>query len=159
MLKKLDISLIEKILQKARESPRKRAIYCFHNSDENLQRMINAGLSDTYVQPHKHENPDKLEIFSILKGIVSILIFDDNGKIIDSVTLDENGHVKLVEIQPKTWHTFVILSDEAALYEIIEGKYDSKIHKNLAPWAPEENFEEAKIFLKELKNKLNFLKL
>ena len=88
MLKKSNLKLTEKLLQKARGSTRKRVVHCFHNPDDTLQRMINAGLSDSYFRPHKHENPDKLEIFSILEGVAAVIIFDDNGKIVESVTLD-----------------------------------------------------------------------
>lgn len=148
MVKKIDLSLIKNTLQKARESGRKRAIHCLHNPEERVQRMVNACLYDTYITPHKHENPDKLEIFSILKGIVAILIFDDNGDILDSVILDENGSTRIVEIPPKTWHSFVVLSSEAVLYEVIDGKYDPKTHKKFAPWAlKEEGIEENKKYL------------
>ncbi len=152
---KIDISLIGNTLQKARESPRKRAVYCFHNSEERLQRLINACLYDTYVIPHKHENPDKLEIFVILKGRVAVFIFDDKGEISESVILDENGHNKTVEIPPKTWHSFIVLSPEAVLYEIIDGRYDPKTHKKFAPWAPmAENTEETRKYLNWLRKEI-----
>lgn len=158
MIKKLDTWLIEKTLQEAGKSERKRANYCFHSPNETLHRMINAGLCDTYVRPHKHENPDKLEIFLILKGTVAVVMFDDNGKITESIKLDENGDIKAVEIPPKTWHTFIILSKEAALYEIIEGKYDAKTHKQFALWSPkEENHKEVRKYLNGLKNKIEAL--
>jgi cupin fold WbuC family metalloprotein len=118
--------------------------------------MINAVLSDSYLRPHKHENPDKLEIFSILKGVAAILIFDDSGKIIECVKLEENGKTKIVETPPRTWHTFVVLSPEAVLYEIIEGKYNANTNKKFASWAPdEENLEEAKKYLNKLKIEIN----
>lgn len=150
MVRILDSKLIEQTLQKARESPRKRANYCFHNPDESLQRMVNAALFDTYFRPHKHENPDKLEIFSILKGKVAILTFDEAGGVVDVVRLDEE--VKSVEIPPKTWHTVVVLSPEAVFHEIIDGKYDPKTHKEFSSWSPEEeNVEEVKKYLDKLR--------
>lgn len=156
MIKKIDKLIIEKTLQEARKSPRRRAIYCFHNSEDTLQRMINAGLSNTYARPHKHENPDKLEIFVILKGKVAIILFDDTGKIIYNIILEDKGQNKAFEIPPKVWHSFIILSNEAVLYEVIEGKYDPKTHKNFAEWAPaEENIEESKKYLEEMKNYIN----
>jgi len=157
MIHKLDLQLAEKILQKARKSPRKRAIHCFHDPHDTLQRMINAGLSDSYVRPHKHENPDKLEIFYIVKGIAAIVIFGDDGKITESVTLDENGPVKVAEIPPRIWHCFVIISSEAVLYEVIEGKYDQETHKKFASWAPEEDSEESKKYPDDLKKKISSL--
>ena len=146
--------LINETLEKARNSPRKREVYCFSSPQDKIQRMINVGLKETYVRPHKHENPDKLEIFSILKGKVAILIFDDIGKITDSIILDEDKDNKAVEIPAKTWHSFIVLSDEAALYEIIEGPYDPKSHKKFAEFAPEEGTDEA---AKYLQNKVNYI--
>ncbi|MBW2982187.1 WbuC family cupin fold metalloprotein [Candidatus Woesearchaeota archaeon] len=152
MLNKINNELINQVLEKAENSPRKRAVHCFSKPEDKIQRMINAGLKDTYVRPHKHENPDKLEIFLILKGKAAVLIFDDDGKITDSVILDENNQI--VEIPSKKWHSFIILSEKAALYEIIGGPYDPETHKRFAPWAPEEDTEESIIYLQ---NKINYI--
>ncbi len=155
MLKKIDAALIESALKKARASERKRFLHCIHNTEDRLQRQINAGLKDTYVIPHKHENPDKLEIFYIIKGKVAVLTFEDNGNIKEAVILDETGPIKAVEIPPKTWHNFVILSDEAALYELIDGHYDPKTHKKFAPFAPKEgDKEETKKYLNKLREEI-----
>ncbi len=152
MLKKVDNTIIEDTLQKAKESERKRAIYCIHEKEDYFQRMINAVLYDTYLVPHKHENPDKLEIFLILKGRIAVLIFDDKGEIKEKIILDEK-ETRLVEIPPRTWHSFVVLTPEAVLYEVIEGKYDEKTHKKFAEWAPKEQDEEAQKYLKKLREK------
>ncbi len=158
MVNKADYSIAEDVLKKARASPRKRSIYCFHDSPRGLQRMINAGLSDTYCPPHKHENPDKLEIFSIVKGKVAILVYNNDGKVSESFILDENGPLKAVEVLPGTWHNFVVISKEAAVYEIKEGDYNPETDKNFAPWAPkEEEKEKAKKYLESLKNEIKRL--
>lgn len=147
----LNNDLINQTLEKARSSERKRAIYCFHKQDEILQRMLNCALNETYVRPHKHENSDKLELFTIIKGKAGVLFFDDNGKIKEKTIIDENGPVYSVEIPARTWHSFVVLSKEAVLFELILGKYDPDMHKKLAAWAPKENTEESKQYLNKLK--------
>ena len=49
-----------------------------------------------------------------------------------------------------------MLSPEAVFFELVEGKYDPKTHKDFAPWAPpEENKEEAKKYLQNLKEQIN----
>jgi len=152
----LDADLIEETLKKARGSPRRRAIYCFHGPGETLQRMINAGLADTYARPHKHEDPDKLEIFLILHGKVGILFFGDEGDITEKTVLDDAGPNYAAEIPPRTWHSFIILSPEAAVYELIEGRFNPKTHKNYAPWAPAEEDEAAATdYLLSLKQGMN----
>lgn len=138
MLPHLTETIINDTLNKAKASPRKRAIYSFHTPEDTLQRMINAGFSDTYARPHKHEDPDKLEMFCIIEGKVAILSFHDNGEIQDCVIIDSTTDIRIVEIPPRTWHSIVILSEKAVLYEIIEGKYDAATHKKFAPWSPDE---------------------
>src|SRR3954466_9383042 len=76
---RLDAALIESTLARARVSPRRRANHCFHAPADRLQRMVNAALSGSYFQPHRHKDPDKLEIFTILTGRVLAITFDDAG--------------------------------------------------------------------------------
>ena len=143
--------LISETLEKAKNSSRKRATYCFHKPDDVLQRMLNVGFSETYVRPHKHENPEKLEIFIILKGKVGILFFDDEGNIKDKKIISKQNQVYLAEIPTKTWHSFIVISPDAAMYELILGKYDPETHKVYPNWAPEKSTEEAKEYLEELR--------
>ncbi len=152
MIKKIDESIITSNLEKALKSDRKRSIFCLHDENDTLQRMVNTCLKGTYVRPHKHENPDKLEIFLMLTGKVAIFIFDDSGKIKETIALNSKGPVFGIEIPPKTWHSFVVLSKNASMFEIIEGKYESKSHKAFPSWAPEEgNVKESKRYLEFLK--------
>jgi dTDP-4-dehydrorhamnose 3,5-epimerase-like enzyme len=61
------------------------------------------------------------------------------------------GAVRQVEIPPGTWHTLAVLSDEAVLYEVIDGHFDPKTHKRFAPWAPSEaDPEAAGVYLADL---------
>ena len=152
MLPTITDKIIKETLAKAKGFPRRRAIYCLHQPDDQLRRMVNAAYFDTYIRPHKHENPDKLETFTILDGRVAVVEFDNSGKIIDSVILDHLGSSNHVEVPPRTWHSLVILSESAAVYEFSDMGYDPKTHKKEAPWAPPENSEKAKQYLEYLKD-------
>ena len=141
---RLDQALVDEVLARARVSPRRRANHCFHNPPDRLQRMVNAALRGSYFAPHRHKDPDKLEIFTILSGRVMVITFDDAGNILDTALLcrdgdsgEETGSWQ-VEIPPATWHTLAVLSQEAVLYEVIDGHFDAKTHKRFAPWAPSE---------------------
>jgi cupin fold WbuC family metalloprotein len=142
---RLDPALAEEILARARVSPRRRANHCFHQPADRLQRMVNAALRGSYFAPHRHKDPDKLEIFTILSGRVLALTFDDDGEIRDRAVLSREpsaaGDPALwqVEIPPGTWHTLAVLSPEAVLYEVIDGHFDAGTHKRFAPWAPPES--------------------
>ena len=68
---KIDSKIINHLNSIAEGSSRKRINHNFHKeSSDLLQRMLNAMEPGTYIQPHKHENPEKREVFLILNGIV-----------------------------------------------------------------------------------------
>ncbi len=139
---RLDRALIEATLARARVSPRRRANHCFHAPDERLQRMVNAALRGSYFQPHRHKDPDKLEIFTILTGRALALLFEDDGRVAETILLSaepgDEGAALQAEIPPGAWHSLAILSPEAVLYEVIDGHFDPRTHKRFAPWAPSE---------------------
>lgn len=154
---RLDPAIAEETLARARVSPRRRANLCFHQPADRLQRMVNAALRGTYFAPHRHKDPDKLEIFTVLSGRVIVITFDDAGAILDSAILcresrpGEPPPCWQVEIPPGTWHTLAVLSEEAVLYEVIDGHFDAKTHKRFAPWAPSEaDTEAAQAYLADL---------
>ena len=66
-MKKINADLLKSLSGKARSRDRKRINLNFHDGDyDPLQRMLNAMQPGTYLQPHKHENPDKREVFLAL---------------------------------------------------------------------------------------------
>ncbi len=147
---KLTDDLISDVSRKAKASQRRRVNYNFHSSDRSLlQRMLNAAEPGTYIQPHKHENPDKTEVFIILKGSVVVIEYDGSGKIVDHVILDENGGARAVEIPPGKWHSFMTLKPGSVLYEVKEGPYDKDADKKFAAWAPAEGSPDAGKFIKK----------
>ena len=89
MLKKIDSNLINKIIFDSQTAPRRRARSNFHQNNEIIQRMVVAFQKDAYIQPHKHQNPDKLEVFICLKGRFLAICFDTSGAIIDHAVFGE----------------------------------------------------------------------
>ncbi len=137
---------IEQIIWQAKNSQRKRAMLNLHQPQDAVQRMINALIPGTYIRPHKHETPDKVELFSILKGKVAVLKFNEIGEVDAVLEIDELGPIKIVDIPPRTYHAIVALQP-SALLEIIEGPYEEDTHKQLAPWAPIEGSPKASDYL------------
>jgi cupin fold WbuC family metalloprotein len=155
-LKVLDKTLIDGILELARGSQKKRAMYSFHEQGESLQRMLYAGLEATYVRPHKHQAPVKLEVYLIIQGKASLLVFDDAGQVKETIRLDPADQVHVAEIPAGIWHSLVIDSKEAVFYEIIEGPYDPFTFKAFPGWAPEEDDEAGgREYLQKLKQQLS----
>jgi cupin fold WbuC family metalloprotein len=151
----------EKILQLGNEallSPRKRMNLNLHsNAADPLQRMVNVLEPGTYLRPHMHKDPEKREVFVILRGSLLVCLFDDKGEIIHHVVLDKDEGNYIIEISPSTWHTILPLAVHTAVFECKDGPYDPETDKLFAQWAPEEGAPEALEFNKQLLKKLDFI--
>ena len=153
---KIDLNLLDKTSQKARISPRLRMNYNFHSGPEDtLQRMLNAMEPGTYIRPHKHEHPDKREVFFALKGTLCVVEFEDDGQIRDYTLLSPGADCVGAEIPERTFHTVISLETGSVAYEIKDGPYIPIEDKNFAAWAPPEGTTEAMVYLEQLIARLN----
>ena len=65
----INAALLDRTTQKARESGRLRMNHNFHVSEQApLNRLLNAVEPGTYVRPHRHLNPDKVDVIVVLRG-------------------------------------------------------------------------------------------
>lgn len=153
------ISLVEMDSARAlsRVSPRRRAIVRYHEHAESVQRMLNAIEPESYVRPHRHIEPDKVEVFVVLAGRALVLQFDDAGQVTDYAVIAAEAPQRGVEIPARTWHSLVALDSGTVLYEIIEGAFTPSTHKTYAPWAPVEGSPEAAAFQGALTARLRAL--
>lgn len=154
---KIDQEFLSRLSEEAKHSKRLRKNHNFHNSDaDTMHRMLNAIEPNSYIRPHKHENPDKREAFFALHGRILILEFNNNGNIRDHIILDSReGHYG-TEIAPRTWHSMISLETGSVAYEVKDGPYDPMTDKIFASWAPEEGSAEAIPYMQEI---LKHLKL
>jgi cupin fold WbuC family metalloprotein len=151
----IDRQLTSKLTDEAKSTPRRRKNFNFHNDfSDPVNRMLNAFEPGTYVRPHKHESPDKCEVFIILSGKALAVRFDDAGDVLEHATLDSSRHVYGVEFFPRQWHTIVSLVSGTVLYEVKPGPYVPIDDKNFAPWAPTEDAPEAPAYLASLLDRL-----
>ncbi|HSH20097.1 MAG TPA: WbuC family cupin fold metalloprotein [Draconibacterium sp.] len=157
MVEKINISRLSKLILEAKNAERKRKNYNYHQSfSDPINRMLNAIEPDSYIQAHKHENPDKREVFILLKGKLAVVFFDNHGNITEHVILDNQENFG-VEIPPSVWHTLIALESGTIVYEIKDGPYSVADDKNFAGWAPKEGDENCNEFLNSLLLKLNLL--
>jgi len=135
----IDDKMLASLMEQARSSPRKRKNLNFHTiSADPMHRMLHAMETGTYVQPHKHENPDKREAFIILTGRVAVIQYTEKGEVSDFIILDpETGNFG-VEIAPRSWHSLICLESGSVVYEVKDGPWDPADDKFFAPWAPKE---------------------
>jgi cupin fold WbuC family metalloprotein len=148
---RIEKSFLENLIRQAKSSPRKRQHYNLHKDySQVLQRFLNAVEPGSYIRPHRHLSAGKTEIFIPFTGKFLVLIFNDNGEIIDHQTLIPFESPYAVEIPPETYHTVSSLESGSVAFEIKDGPFDPAAAKDFASWAPEENTPEADFYLKEL---------
>lgn len=154
---RINNDLLNEVAEKLKRSLRGRCNYNFHkDSRSQVQRLLNMASPATYIQPHKHENPDKNEVFIILRGRVLMVEFDERGKMSDHYILDPGEGNFGAEIPPGIWHSFICLEEGSCLYEVKEGPYNPEVDKKFAPWAPPEGTPEAGLFNQRILSGLGF---
>jgi len=152
---KITSKLLAEMKEQARQSPRGRINYNFHDGPgDPLQRMLNSMQPGTYLQPHKHENPDKREVFMALTGKFVVIQFNDDGNIADHMILDPKNNEYAAEVAARTYHTIICLEPDSIIYELKDGPYDPADDKNFAPWAPTEGEKGSKEYLNSLLEQL-----
>lgn len=145
----LDETLFDRLIERARQSPRLRTNHNFHASmEDNPHRFLNVMVKGTYIAPHRHLDPPKSESFLVLRGEIAFFIFDDAGVITRTEVL---GRGKIgIDVACGTWHTLAVLSPEAVCYEVKPGPYSVATDKDFAPWAPREGDPAAPQYLDRL---------
>ena len=138
-------------LRLAAASPRRRHPKILHAPGDEFNRVINVMLHDSYMQPHHHPGPEKIEHIHLLEGKVAVIVFDERGAIIRIAPLVREGGDSIA-VPAYTWHTYVVLTDHAITYETMMGRYAPSSWKGFAGWAPVENVPESAPHLASLKD-------
>lgn len=121
-MKIIDEVLLEEVSVKAKDSPRLRMNYNFHQSlDEKCHRFLNAVEPGTVVPIHRH--PTKDETFIVLKGRVKVSTFNDEGEVLESVVLCQEDGMYGVDIPMNVWHTLESLESGSVIFECKEGPF------------------------------------
>ncbi|RHJ83985.1 WbuC family cupin fold metalloprotein [Parabacteroides sp. AM08-6] len=136
-MKTINKQLLDATTERAKQSPRLRMNYNFHEQlDDPINRLLNAMEPGTYLRPHRHSNPDKEEIFLLLRGKVAVFIFDNDGNITEKLILNPKEGTYGAEIKAGTWHGLLVLESGSVIYEIKQGPFAPLTPDNLAPWSP-----------------------
>jgi cupin fold WbuC family metalloprotein len=148
---------MEETSRKACASGRLRMNYDYHELSDPVQRMLNAIEPESYIRPHMHKDPDKTEMFIILKGRGVVVIFDDKGEVLEHHLLEAGGNTLAVEISPGVWHSVFSLDKGTIFLEIKDGPYEAISDKGFASWAPvPDDAEAANIYLEKLRAGLGY---
>ena len=118
----IDKTLLDKVSEQAKASPRLRMNYNFHQSlDELCHRFLNAVELGTEVPIHKH--PMKDETFVILRGKVRVTTHRDDGSIIEDVVLCAEEGRYGVNIPKGVWHKLECIEENTVIFECKEGPF------------------------------------
>lgn len=141
---------ISDCISQAISSKRARFPKLLHSPGDELNRVFNFMMKDSYMQPHLHPSKEKIEKIYLIQGKIAALFFDDQGAV-KECTLLEKGRIELIEVPAFTWHTYVMLSEYAISYETMMGVYSPETWKKMAEWAPQEGSLESLEYLNLLK--------
>ena len=143
-----DADYLNELTADARGNQRKRQHKNVHQSySEPCQRFFNGIEPDSYIRPHKHSRPNGNELLVAVRGLFSLLVFDELGAVnnaflFGSCSLTENLPVGC-EVPENTWHTVIALSAGSVLLEVKAGPFLPERAKQFAQWAPEEGSSAA----------------
>lgn len=121
-MKVIDNTLLNKVSNEAKESPRLRMNYNFHQSlDDKCHRFLNAVESGTLVPIHRH--PTKDETFVVLRGKVRVSTYNDEGEVIESIVLSPEDGKYGVDIKKNVWHNLESIESGSVIFECKEGPF------------------------------------
>ena len=136
-MKIINEQLLNETTERAKQSPRLRMNYnCHEKLDDPVNRLINAMEPGTYLRPHRHLDPDKDEIFLLLRGKVIVFLFDADGNVTEKLILDPKAGTYGAEIKAGVWHGLLVLESGSVVYEIKQGPFAPLSPENFAPWSP-----------------------
>jgi cupin fold WbuC family metalloprotein len=104
----------------------------------------------SYLQPHRHLLYPKPELFVALRGLIAILIFSDEGDVLNAHALTPHGDTLGFEVQPGVWHTAVSLKEGSVFLEVKPGPFQPIPAEDKAPWAPAEGSPGAGGYLEKI---------
>lgn len=149
---KLSDEMIKTGLKASRKSDRKRIILPLHRTQQaEVQRLVNFMQPGTYITPHKHPLPHAIESIVLLQGQIRFFTFDDNGNVLTDQTLISNPVPDILDIEPNTWHSFVVRKSDTILFECKKGPYNAETDKKFAEWAPKEGDPDVAKWMDNLK--------
>ena len=121
-MKIIDDNLLNKVSSQAKDSPRLRMNYNFHQSlEDKCHRFLNAVEPGTMVEIHRHHT--KEETFVLLRGKVRVTTYNEDGTVKESVILCPEEGLYGVDIPKNVWHNIECLESGSVFFECKEGPF------------------------------------
>ena len=145
-------AMLDALCLEASASPRRRKNLNFHGSENApCNRLLNAVEPDSYIQPHRHLDPEKDESIFLLRGRLGVLFFSDGGEIILKAALSKDVGAHGVDIPHGTCHTVLSLEPGTVFFESKAGPYAPLSDQERVLWAPREGEGGASAYLEHLR--------
>lgn len=142
---------IFQLKQFARLATRQRSRLCAHkDTDSSLHEMLIVHEKGIYIRPHMHLG--KSESFHVIEGEADIIIFSEDGAILDLIEMSDYGRGKVFyyRLSDPLYHTVIIKSEVVVFHETTNGPF-CRENTVFAEWSPPDNEAEATHrFLKNL---------
>ena len=121
----------------AERSPRRRRHRNLHETNDTIQRILRAMQPDTYMQPHRHLGEAPFRLFSLLKGSVGVVLFDEFGQTKNAGLLNSSKGNVLIEVPGDQYFTLVCLEKDSVLLEVREGPIQKDTRDKLSGFPDE----------------------
>ena len=152
-MKIINRQLLDDLSVAAKENPRLRKNWNIHPHDGfPAHRLLNAVEPASYIRPHRHLDPLKDETFMIVRGRLGILLFDDDGVVVEKLLLEAEGENLGADIPAGVFHAVVSLAEGTIFFESKAGPYLPLSQAEKSLWSPEDDSEEAPAYLRSLAN-------
>jgi cupin fold WbuC family metalloprotein len=139
MITPINQQLLKKLGMEAMALPRRRKNHNFHeNNEAQAHRLLNAIEPNSYVMPHRHNDPNKGEAIICLSGKLGLIVFDPTGKVEQKLTLEAGSETVGVDIPYGVFHTVIALESGTVFFEAKAGPFAPLKAEEQAPWAPGE---------------------
>jgi cupin fold WbuC family metalloprotein len=124
----IDDKLLDGIRVLAKGSPRLRMNYDLRNSEaDGSQRMLNALEMGTVIPIHRHHDTSETQI--LLRGVIDVLIYDDEGSEVKRIRLDHKKGAYGVQVGKNEWHSLEVI-EPAVIFEAKDGWYNPNADKD-----------------------------
>jgi cupin fold WbuC family metalloprotein len=144
----IDQKLLDRLSCEAGNNPRLRKNLNLHPDDDFCcHRLLNAIEPGSYVHPHRHLDPAKDESMVMVRGRMGVVVFDDNGNVLNHAIISAAGQAVAVDISHGLFHTIVSLESGTVFFESKAGPYLPLTDEEKGSWAPAEGDSEAPAYL------------
>ncbi|GHT72040.1 hypothetical protein AGMMS50239_41380 [Bacteroidia bacterium] len=117
-------SLLDQTSEKAKSSERLRMNHNFHKDfNDPVNRMLNTLEPGTVIPIHRHLHPYKNETFIILRGELDVLLYKDDGSLLDCITLNASKGNYGIDIPGNVWHSLNVKESGTVIFEVKQGPF------------------------------------